>query len=130
MTKEQTAGMMKERGNYILDKAQIELLTHEQRGAQLAVLCAGCHGTPKQHQRNMLGPSLDGIFDRPIASADGFVYSDSLKKSGQGKEWTAALMDQFLADPKGFAPGTKMEFQGLLNEADRKALIDYLKQTR
>jgi cytochrome c2 len=130
MTKEQTAGMMKERGNYIIDKAQIELLTHEQRGAQLAVLCAGCHGTPKQHQPNMLGPSLDGIFDRPIASADGFVYSDSLKKSGQGKEWTAALMDQFLADPKGFAPGTKMEFQGLLNEADRKALIDYLKQTR
>jgi cytochrome c2 len=130
MTKEQTAGMMKERGNYIIDKAQIELLTHEQRGAQLAVLCAGCHGTPKQHQPNMLGPSLDGIFDRPIASADGFEYSDALKKAGQGKEWTPALVDQFLADPKRFAPGTKMEFQGLLNEADRKALIDYLKHTR
>jgi cytochrome c2 len=130
MTKEQTAGMMKERGNYIIDKAQIELLTHEQRGAQLAVLCAGCHGTPKQHQPNMLGPSLDGIFDRPIASAVGFEYSDALKKVGQGKEWTPALVDQFLADPKGFAPGTKMEFQGLLNETDRKALIDYLKHTR
>ncbi|MEM0968888.1 MAG: hypothetical protein AAGJ31_06030 [Verrucomicrobiota bacterium] len=45
-------------------------------------------------------------------------------------EWTDGLLAAFLAGPKRFAPGTKMEFQGLLNQEDRTALVGYLRQTR
>ena len=130
MTDQQLVSMMKLRGNYVVNSAQMELLTHEQRGERLAMLCVGCHAAPGRHEPRMVGPSLDGIFDRKIASAKGFGYSTALKEAGGGKLWSPALMDRFLADPKTFAPGTKMEFQGLLNEGDRKALIDYLQRLR
>lgn len=55
-----------------------------------------------------------------------------LKNAAQkrGTRWTPALLDQFLKDPKAFAPGTKMEFQGLLNPEDRRALVEYLRTSR
>jgi len=129
MSDEQTASMMKLRVEYVLDPAQVEQLAPEARGAQLAILCAGCHGTLGQPRSGMVGPPLDGLFDRPIASHEGFDYSDALKQRGK-QHWTSETLDQFLAAPKKFAPGTKMEFQGLLNPADRKALIDHLNKPR
>ena len=33
----------------------------------------------------------------------------------------------FLANPKGYAPGTKMSFAGLKKESDVAAVIEYLK---
>jgi cytochrome c len=51
-------------------------------------------------------------------------------RRGGNETWTPELLDQFLANPKKFAPGTKMEFQGLLKEEDREALIEHLKSTR
>ena len=130
MTAEQTSQMMKLRGDYVLDEAQVALLSPEERGAQLAILCAGCHGTPGNYRAEMIGPSLEGVFDRPIASQVGFQYSDALRKLNDGKPWTVEKLDGYLASPKTYAQGTKMEFQGLLKPADRKDLINYLKQTR
>jgi cytochrome c len=51
-------------------------------------------------------------------------------RRGGNETWTPELLDQYLTNPKKFAPGTKMEFQGLLNEEDRKALIEHLKTSR
>lgn len=130
MTDEQTSQMMQLRGDYIVDQDQVETLTLNERGQQLAILCAGCHGAPEQHRPGMIGPTLDDIFKRPIASSKDFEYSDALLKHANGDPWTPETLDQYLAAPKTFAPGTKMEFQGLLNEADRTALIQYLNQTR
>ena len=131
MSDAQTSQMMQLRGDYVIDRTQVESLSLDQRGAQLAILCAGCHGAAGQHRSHMLGPTLDGIFDRPIASSLGFDYSQSLLRQGGGSgRWTPEKMDQFLAAPKRFAPGTKMEFQGLLNAEDRQALIRYLQQHR
>jgi cytochrome c len=130
LSDKQTSQMMQLRGNYIVDQTQVESLTFDQRGAQLAILCAGCHGGPGQHRTNMIGPTLDGMFDRPIGTAAGFDFSDSLKASGAGNNWNPEILDAFLRAPKSFAPGTKMEFQGLLNAEDRRALIQYLQRTR
>ena len=130
MSDKQTFQMMQLRGDYIVDQTQVESLTFDQRGAQLAILCAGCHGEPGQHRPNMVGPTLDGMFDRPIGSAADFDFSDSLKESGAGGSWNPENLDAFLRAPKAYAPGTKMEFQGLLNAEDRNALIQHLQQTR
>ena len=133
MNEVQLVTLMKMRGNYILDESQVAVLDMAERGATLAILCTGCHGAPGQHRAGLPAPSLDGFWDRPIASGPDFHYSDSLRKIGGesgGKKWTPDLLDQFLAGPKRFAPGTKMEFQGLLKEEDRKALIEHLKTSR
>ena len=132
MTEEKMAALMKMRGDYVLDETQVATLDMAERGATLAILCSGCHGAPGQHRIGMPAPSLDGFWDRPIASGPGFDYSDALARTGRGNggKWTPELLDQFLASPKTFAPGTKMEFQGLLNVQDREALIEHLKKSR
>ncbi len=123
MSDEQTKLMMKLRGDYVLDDKQVEALTLNQRGEQLAILCSACHGATGA----MAGPELEGMFDRPIASVDTYEYSSAMKKHSADGPWTAEKLDEFLANPKAFAPGTKMEFQGLLNAEDRKAIINYYK---
>ena len=128
MTDDQTSQMMHLRGDYVLDRSEIESKTFAERGAQLAILCAGCHGGPGQHRPTMIGPSLDGIFDRPMASSRGYNYSAALLALRSDKAWTPATMDPFLARPRTYAPGTKMEFQGLLIPQDRKALIHFLQE--
>jgi cytochrome c2 len=132
MNEDQLAAAMKMRGNYVIDETQIATLDMKQRGEALAVLCSGCHGAPGQHRVELPAPNLDGFWERPIASGPNFDYSAALtnvRRAGNDR-WTPELLDQFLANPKAFAPGTRMEFQGLLNEEDRKALIEHLKTSR
>ena len=75
-----------------------------------------------------VGPSLDGLLGRKIATDKGYDYSRALHALAEQKStWSPVLLDEYLQGPRRLAPGTKMEFQGLLLEADRSALIDYLK---
>ncbi|MEM7010261.1 MAG: hypothetical protein AAF585_02155 [Verrucomicrobiota bacterium] len=132
MTDDQLEAAMKMRGNYVLDEAQVATMTMQERGAALSILCSGCHGLPGQHRAGFPAPTLDGFWERPIASAAGFEFSDALtnlRKEDRGT-WTPDLLDRFLASPKALAPGTKMEFQGFLDPDDRKALIEHLRATR
>ena len=55
----------------------------------------------------------------------GFGFSQSL--AGLGGVWTEARLEQFIADPRAFAPGTAMEFLGIDNAADRAALLAYVR---
>ena len=41
--------------------------------------------------------------------------------------WDAEHLDQWLAKPREYLPGTKMSFAGVKNEKDRIDLIAYLK---
>ena len=77
----------------------------------------------------MVGPNLDGFWDRPIASDEQFDYSAALRAVSMqsSTQWTEELLDDFLASPKEFAPGTKMEFQGFLDPEDRRAIIEHLR---
>jgi cytochrome c2 len=98
--------------------------TEAQRGELLFARCVGCHAADGAN-RHGIGPHLDGIVGRRIASADGFSYSDALK--GISGEWTAEKLDALLADPQKFAPGTSMQSEGVAEPEDRGALIQYLK---
>lgn len=132
MSEEQLRSAMDMRNAYIIDESQIAMLSFAERGETLSVLCAGCHGGPGSWRAGMPGPSLDGFWNRPIASAAGFEFSDALRSVAeeQGARWTPELLDEFLASPRSFAPGTKMEFQGFLNPDDRRAIIDYFERMR
>jgi cytochrome c len=93
------------------------------QGKQVARKCTACHsfeaGGP-----NKIGPNLAGIVGADIAAKD-FPYSDALK--GKEGTWTDATLDAFIADPKGWAPGTKMTFPGLKKAEERAAVIAYLR---
>ena len=41
-------------------------------------------------------------------------------------EWDALNLDGFLADPKKWAPGTKMIFVGIKDSQDRANVIKYM----
>jgi cytochrome c len=84
--------------------------------------CAVCHSTDPG--TNKLGPSLAGVVGRKSAALQDYSYSPAMTKLNA--TWDKATLDKYLADPQGMVPGTKMIFPGVKDEADRKALIDYL----
>ncbi len=122
MTEKQTQQMMAIRSEYILDQKTMEKMTFSQRGAAIYTLCAACHSN------KLIAPDISLVFERPIASVAGYEYSPAMKQMARGGvRWSAELLDHFLATPTKAVPGTKMGFQGLLNEPDRQAIISYLK---
>jgi cytochrome c len=86
-------------------------------------LCRSCH-TLTPGGANMTGPNLHGVFGRKAASVEGYRYSDVLKTSGI--VWDARHLDQWLANPRTYLPGTKMSFAGLKDPKDRTDLIAFL----
>jgi cytochrome c len=86
--------------------------------------CLGCHDFNKGGP-NKTGPNLWDIVDRPIASHEGFPYSEALK-ARSGEQWTYDNLFTFLNNPKAFAPGTKMVL-AVKSSAERANLIAYLR---
>jgi cytochrome c len=88
--------------------------------------CFICHST--EAGQNKVGPSLFGVAGRKSGEEAGFNYSASMKDAHL--TWDDATLDKYLADPKNVVPGTKMLFQGVKNQDERHALIDYLKSVK
>jgi cytochrome c len=93
------------------------------KGEAVFKKCAACHNADPGGA-NALGPALFGTMGKPIAGHAGFAYSDALK--GVGGAWDWDKMSAWLANPKKFAPGTKMTFAGLSNPQDRADLMLWL----
>ncbi|EPX84931.1 Cytochrome c2 [Rubellimicrobium thermophilum DSM 16684] len=84
--------------------------------------CAACHSLTAGE--NKTGPYLAGVVGRAVDSVEGFAYSGALEKVAD--VWTPENLNLFLANPRGFAPGTAMNFRGVPNLQDRANLIAYL----
>jgi cytochrome c len=93
-------------------------------GETIAKKCAACH-TFEQGGANKIGPNLYGVLGRDIASLPDFSYSNALsEKEGS---WDYQTVSDFVHDPRGWAPGTKMTFAGLDDAQDRADLLAYLR---
>lgn len=84
--------------------------------------CGYCHTVD---DTSVSAPTLKGVVGRKIASVPGYAYSDALKAKA-GQTWTEGNLNDFLTDPKGWAPGTPM-LGWSSDPTDRQAIIDYLK---
>ena len=91
-------------------------------GADIFKKCAGCHSLAPGE--NKVGPSLNGVVGRPIDTMPGYDYSGALMQVGE--VWDPEHLDIYLTNPKGVAPGTKMNFPGLRDLQDRADIIAYL----
>lgn len=94
------------------------------KGADVFKKCASCH-TVAQGGANGIGPNLWGTVGEPIGQGKGgYAFSDVLK--GKGGKWTFDELDKWIANPRGYASGTKMSFAGIANGQDRANVIAYL----
>lgn len=84
--------------------------------------CKACH---KIDGTEGTGPHLNGVVNRAKASVGGFGYSEALLAMA-ADSWTPENLDAFLANPKGYVPGTKMSFAGLPKAEDRANIIKFL----
>ena len=94
-------------------------------GAKVARKCTACH-TFEQGGADKIGPNLWDSVNRQVASVEGFGYSGALEERA-GEVWSYDNLNAFLADPKGWAPGTKMSFAGLRKVGDRASLVAYMR---
>lgn len=95
-------------------------------GEAVFAKCTSCH-TVEQGGANGIGPNLYGVLGQPIGQhVAGFAYSSALAE--KGGDWTYEDMSEWLASPRGFAPGTKMSFAGLSSMEDRANVILYMRE--
>ncbi len=83
--------------------------------------CSACH---KLDGSNGTGPHLDGVVGREVGIVPDFGYSGAL--SAVADVWDADHLNGFLENPRGYAPGTTMAFNGLAQVEERANLIAYL----
>lgn len=93
-------------------------------GERLWRQCSACHAL---NGNDGVGPHLNGVVNRPKGAAAGFNYSDTL--ASMGGEWTPENLSGFLENPRGYAPGTAMAYNGMRDVEDRANLIAYLATT-
>jgi cytochrome c len=95
-----------------------------EHGKTIFAHCSPCHSL--QPLENLMGPSLHGLFGRPAGTAEGFRFTNAVKKSGI--VWNQASLNKYLENPQALIPGNRMSFSGMADPSDRSDLIEYLQE--
>ncbi len=95
-----------------------------QAGAKIAAKCRTCHAFDPDGKAK-IGPPLWGIVGASQAGYPDFSYSQAFRELAG--VWNDQELDGFLANPKNYAPGTKMIFKGIRDPGQRADLIAYLR---
>ena len=84
--------------------------------------CRACHSL--EPGQNGTGPTLYGVVGRAVDAVEGYSYSGALEQVAD--VWDPEHLNGFLENPREYAPGTKMAYNGLRSVEDRANLIAYL----
>lgn len=88
--------------------------------------CTSCHNADAGGA-NGTGPGLYGVVGRKPGSHAGFAYSAPMTDlGGKVAQWDYEHLNDFLAGPQKYLPGTKMTFVGLKKPEDRINVIAFL----
>ena len=87
--------------------------------------CLPCHSIGDDAQ-NKIGPELNGLDGRHSGTVPDFEYSDANKNSGI--VWNKAKFKEYIQDPRGVVPGTKMIFAGIKKSDEINDLWAYISQ--
>ncbi|MEQ8177688.1 MAG: c-type cytochrome [Amphiplicatus sp.] len=91
-------------------------------GERRAGICKSCH-TFNEGGANGTGPNLWNVVGRPVASHEGFNYTNALKSFGG--EWTYEHLDHYIENSQGYVPGTAM-VQRFPKAEQRADILAYL----
>ena len=94
-------------------------------GEKVFLACRACHQIG-ENARNSVGPVLNGVIGRKAGTYPDYNYSDANK--GSGITWDEATFREYIKDPRGKVPGTKMTFPGIKDDFKIDDLIAFLKQ--
>jgi cytochrome c len=95
------------------------------KGAKIFNQCRACH-TIEEGGPTRVGPNLWGVIGRPVASVEGYAYSDAMRAFGG--VWTVDRLDVYLTAPRKMVPGINMTFSGLPKPEQRADVIMFLNQ--
>jgi cytochrome c len=85
--------------------------------------CIACHSP----DANRVGPKHRGVVGRTAGTVPDFTYSSAVRNARV--VWDEHTLDRWLADPKTFIPGQRMNVK-VPDPVDRADLIAYLKMLR
>ncbi len=104
------------------------LAADAEKGAKVYKKCVSCHMIGDK-AKNRVGPQLNGIVGRAIASIGDYKYSKAMNKYAEAnKVWSEENLGAYLANPRKTVKGGRMAFAGLRKQADVDNIIAYLKQ--
>lgn len=90
-----------------------------ERGARVYdLVCKSCHVT-------QVGPTLQGIIGRPVASIEGYAYSEAMLADRDQAEWTPGRIKSYIMGPMQMYPEGRMVMEPLSAE-DADAVVAYL----
>ncbi|MBU2958414.1 cytochrome c family protein [Paracoccus sp. 1_MG-2023] len=96
------------------------------RGEREWAKCRACHALDGT---DGVGPHLNGVVGREVASVDGFGYSGAMQDhAAEVSTWDPEPLQVFLTNPRNAVPGTAMSFAGLKDAQARANLIAFLEQ--
>lgn len=89
--------------------------------------CKACHQIGEE-AKHRIGPYLNDIFGRTAGSAPDFKYSKAMTLAGtEGLVWDHETLAAYVESPKALVTGTKMNFPGIKDEAERADLLAFLR---
>lgn len=97
------------------------------KGAVTFKKCSACHSNDNGGA-NKIGPNLWNVFEKDIASHEGYKYSAALV--GLEGNWTLDHLNGWLHNPREYAKGNRMGFVGIKDDIERANVIAYLKTLR